>query len=106
METGRSGDMSMVAEIDHFIIYLREIKRTSKNTEVSYHRDLMQLAAFLGQQGIVEVDKVTKTSLNSYILFLEKEGRATTTISRSLASMKAFFHYEYSEAGFTRTQPS
>lgn len=89
--------MSMVAEIDHFIIYLREIKRTSKNTEVSYHRDLMQLAAFLGQQGIVEVDKVTKTSLNSYILFLEKEGRATTTISRSLASMKAFFHYEYSE---------
>ncbi len=98
METGRSGDMSMVAEIDHFIIYLREIKRTSKNTEVSYHRDLMQLAAFLGQQGIVEVDKVTKTSLNSYILFLEKEGRATTTISRSLASMKAFFHYEYSES--------
>ena len=89
--------MSMVAEIDHFIIYLREIKKTSKNTEVSYHRDLMQLAAFLGQQGIMEVDKVTKTSLNSYILFLEKEGRATTTISRSLASMKAFFHYEYGE---------
>lgn len=97
METGKSGDMSMVAEIEHFIIYLRDIKKTSKNTEVSYHRDLMQLAAFLGQQGIMEVDKVTKTSLNSYILFLEKEGRATTTISRSLASMKAFFHYEYSE---------
>lgn len=97
--------MSMVAEIDHFIIYLREIKKTSKNTEVSYHRDLMQLAAFLGQQGIVEVDKVTKTSLNSYILYLEKEGRATTTISRSLASMKAFFHYEYSE-GRIRKDPA
>ncbi len=84
----------MVVEINHFIIYLREIKKTSKNTEVSYQRDLMQLASFLGQQGIIEVGKVTKTSLNSYILYLEKAGRATTTISRTLASMKAFFHYE------------
>lgn len=84
----------MVVEINHFIIYLREIKKTSKNTEVSYQRDLMQLASFLGQQGIREVGKVTKTSLNSYILYLEKAGRATTTISRTLASMKAFFHYE------------
>lgn len=84
----------MVVEINHFIIYLREIKKTSKNTEVSYQRDLMQLASFLGQQGIIEVSKVTKTSLNSYILYLEKAGRATTTISRTLASMKAFFHYE------------
>lgn len=84
----------MVVEINHFIIYLREIKKTSKNTEVSYQRDLMQLASFLGQQGIIEVSKVTKTSLNSYILYLEKAGRATTTISRTLASMKAFFHYQ------------
>ena len=96
-ETGRSGDIEMVADINHFIIYLREIKKTSKNTEVSYQRDLIQMASFLGQQGIMEVDKVTKTSLNSYILFLEKEGRATTTISRCLASMKAFFHYECRE---------
>lgn len=96
-QTRRSGDMDMVAEINHFIVYLREIKKTSKNTEVSYQRDLMQMASFLGKQGILEVDKVTKTSLNSYILFLEKEGRATTTISRCLASMKAFFHYECRE---------
>ncbi len=89
--------MEMVAEINYFIIYLREIKKTSKNTEVSYQRDLMQLASFLEQQGIREVDKVTKTSLNSYILHLEKQGKATTTISRCLASMKAFFHYECRE---------
>lgn len=87
----------MVADIEQFIIFLRDIKRTSKNTEVSYQRDLMQLASYLEGQGITEVEKVTKTSLNSYILYLEKEGRATTTISRTLASVKAFFHYEYSQ---------
>lgn len=102
MEAEGQGNKDMEAEIDQFIIYLREIKKASKNTEVSYHRDLMQLAVFLEQQGIEEVDKVTKTSLNSYILYLEKEGRATTTISRSLASMKAFFHYEFSEGHIKR----
>lgn len=87
----------MVAEIDRFIIYLREVKKTSKNTEISYERDLRKLAAFLEGQGIQSADKVTKTSLDSYILYLEREGRATTTISRSLASMKAFFHFEHNE---------
>lgn len=92
----------MVAEINYFIVYLREIKKTSKNTEVSYQRDLMQLASYLGQQGITDVGKVTKTSLNSYILYLEKEGRATTTISRCMASMKAFFHYEWGEGRISK----
>lgn len=57
----------------------------------------MQLAAFLKEKGITEVGKVTKTSLTSYILFLEKEGKATTTISRELASIKAFFHFLFRE---------
>ena len=86
----------MVEDIKEFIVYLREVKRTSVNTEVSYQRDLLQMAAFLREKGIHEASKVTKTSLNSYILYLEKEGKATTTISRVLASMKAFFHYEVS----------
>lgn len=86
----------MVGEIKKFIQYLSDVKHTSVNTQVSYQRDLIQMAAFLEDKGIVEAGKVTKTILNSYILYLEKEGKATTTISRVLASMKAFFHYEFS----------
>ena len=86
----------MLSAITNFAEYLREVKKTSRNTELSYQRDLIQLSAYLEEQGITEVGKVTKTSLNSYILYLEREGKATTTISRMLASMKAFFHYEFS----------
>lgn len=57
----------------------------------------MQMMAYLETQGIYEVSKVTKTCLNSYILYLESQGKATTTISRVLASVKAFFHYEFRE---------
>lgn len=95
----------MLSEIEEFITYLRDVKRLSKNTEVSYRRDLQQMAAYLEERGAAEVQKVTKTVLNSYILYLEKEGKATTTISRMLASMKAFFHYQYM-TGAIRRDPS
>ena len=92
----------MVTEIDIFIKYLQEVKKMSRNTVLSYHRDLLQMASYMGERGITEAGKVTKTSLTSYILFMEKEGKATTTISRMLASMKAFFHYEFSEGKIRR----
>lgn len=96
------GSSSMVAEIEIFIKYLQEVKKMSRNTVLSYHRDLLQMAAYMAERGITEAGKVTKTSLMSYILFMEKEGKATTTISRMLASMKAFFHYEFSEGKIRR----
>ena len=95
----------MMSDIKSFVSYLRDVKKTSRNTEISYQRDLMQLASFLEDKGITEVEKVTKTSLNSYILFLEKEGKATTTISRELASMKAFFNFMFKE-GRIRKDPA
>lgn len=95
----------MTEDIKDFVVYLREVKRTSANTEVSYQRDLLQMASYLREKGITEVSKVTRTSLNSYILHLEKGGKATTTISRVLASMKAFFHYELS-CGRIRRDPA
>jgi len=57
--------VSMGSEIEAFIHYLEYIKKASKNTVVSYRRDLLQLASYLEEQGIHEPAKVTKTSLNS-----------------------------------------
>lgn len=90
----RLGERVMTTEIENFIQYLSSVKQTSKNTQISYHRDLIQMAAYFAERGTTQVSRVTKTALNSYILFLEKQGKASTTISRVLASMKAFFHYE------------
>ncbi len=95
----------MTTEIESFIHYLEEVKRSSRNTVVSYQRDLRQLREYLERQGIAEPAKVTRTSLNSYIVYLERKGKATTTISRVLASTKAFFHYEYME-GHIRKDPA
>lgn len=92
----------MEAEIKEFMEYLSLEKQASKNTQISYKRDLDQMEEYLKGQGIVDPGKVTRTLLNSYILHLENQGRAATTISRMRASMKAFFHYEFSQGKISR----
>ncbi len=61
----------MQTAIEEYIHYLENIKKASRNTVLSYRRDLLQLAAYLEGQGITEPAKVTRTSLNSYVLYLE-----------------------------------
>ncbi len=84
----------MVTDIEEFVDYLKNMKKLSENTVVSYRRDLMQLFAYLEQQNIRDISRVTKTCLNSYLLYLEKEGKASATISRMLASIKTYYRYE------------
>ena len=85
----------MEYEIKEFISYLHNEKKTTENTELSYRRDLMKLCMFLEEQGVTEVGKVTATNLNSYMLYLEKKKFAPATISRNIASIKAFYHFLY-----------
>lgn len=89
--------MMMKEEILQFIEYLHTEKKTSKNTEVSYERDLKKLGAFLSEMGIDSVSGVSATALNTYIMKLEAEGMKPATISRSIASMKAFFAYFFKQ---------
>lgn len=76
-----------------FITYLTKERKASKSTVASYCRDLERMFQFLEEKGIQESGDITDVSLNSYILHLEKEGFSISTVSRNVASMKAYFHY-------------
>lgn len=93
---------SMRGEVDGFEQYLREVKQASENTVQSYRRDLMQMITYLEEKEIREAAKVTKTSLHGYILHMEEQGKAATTISRMMAAIKAFFNYECMQARIRR----
>ena len=84
----------MEEAIQKFIKYCHKIKKSSENTEVSYRRDLEKLKAYLTENCRIEAwSAVTSTHLNSYILSLEEQKYAASSISRASASMKAFFAY-------------
>lgn len=83
----------MTGEILSFIDYLHNVKKTSKNTEVSYERDLKKMARYLESLQVFGVQQITATHLNSYMLYLEREQFAPSTVSRNVAAMRAFFQY-------------
>lgn len=87
----------MKCEIEEFIGYLHNTRGTSLNTEISYERDLRKLEQFLKDKGIRRIRQVTEAELNSYITYLEREEFATSSISRSIASIRAFFQYFFNQ---------
>lgn len=84
----------MNKEIDAFIDYMHENRRTSDNTEEAYARDLRKLMDYVRQMGVTSFSQVTRGQLLAYMQKLEAEGRKATTISRFIASAKAFFAWQ------------
>lgn len=83
--------------IDAFISYLHNIKRTSDNTEMSYRRDLNKMKKFMETQGIADVAEIRSEDLLAFVSDLESQQFKAATISRNIASIKAFYHFLYKE---------
>ena len=79
--------------IEDFLVYLHNVKNTSANTIMSYKRDLLKFADYMGTLGIDRMEEVSEDDLQSFIVNLEKKKFKPTTISRNIASLKAFYHY-------------
>ena len=79
--------------MEEFLVDLQETKHISENTRVSYKRDLCKLIKYFQEHGLHEPAEVTITDLESYVLYLEQNGFAAASVSRMVASMKAFFKY-------------
>ena len=83
----------MEQQLDNFIHYLEAVRKSSRNTILSYNRDLEKFAAFLDAQAVVDLTDVNETTMNAYILMMEQKQFATSTISRNIAALKSFFDY-------------
>lgn len=91
--------------IGEFIAYLHDMKKTSGNTEISYQRDLKKMAVYLTDRGIEDVTRVRELDLQGYMSEMERKKFASSTISRSVASIRALFQYLFKE-GKIQKDPS
>ena len=87
----------MEREVQEYISYLHNVKHTSNNTEMSYKRDLLKVCHFMQERGIDSASAVKEQDLKAYIHVLEEQKLAAATVSRNIASIKAFFLYLFSE---------
>ena len=83
----------MEKQLKQFLKFLEVDKRASNNTLQSYRRDLIQFENYLREKEI-KYSKVTEQDIKDYIDYLSENGKKASTISRTIASIRAFYQYE------------
>lgn len=77
--------------IQDFIEYLKS-RQVSKNTLLSYERDINQLINYFKSLD-KKMFEATEEDLQRYVVYLSTIGKSNATISRNVASVKAFYRY-------------
>jgi integrase/recombinase XerD len=76
-----------------FIQYLSVEKGLSQNTLESYERDLTQYIDFIEKSGIASLQETRKINIQNYLLQLKKLGRASSSVTRSMVSIRSFYQF-------------
>lgn len=79
--------------IQEFINYLDHEKGLATNTLESYSRDLRQYYGFLSGESTLSLENASQSTIVAYLMHLRKQGKATATIARRLAALKAFYQF-------------
>ncbi len=90
--------------IEDYASFMTNVRNKSANTVESYKRDITQYIAYLDEHGI-ETEAATKTTVLSYLLHLQKSGKASSTVSRTLASLRSFYVY-LQRCGYVQNNPT
>lgn len=82
----------MEKQIKLFLEFLKDDKKLSVNTLQSYKRDISQYEAYINENNLNYL-KITEEDIRNYMEYLKEENKKKSTISRSLAAIRSFYHY-------------
>ncbi len=80
--------------VESFLDFLQKDKKLSDNTLQSYNRDIKLYCNYLESSNLDPV-KMNEKGLNDYLDSLKENGKAVSTVSRNLASLRSFYQYLY-----------
>jgi len=92
----------MEAWLHKFMDYLLTEKGLAKNSIDSYRRDVLAFLLFLGTRQVSDIRKATDTDIAHYLYLLREKGRAPSTISRNIASLRSFYFFLMREKAVDR----
>jgi tyrosine recombinase XerC len=76
--------------IESFLSYLKNQKRYSGHTLISYATDLQALQKFCSQKNLTLLDK---SSLTEFLAFLKQKNYSNRSIARKISCLKSFSRY-------------
>ncbi len=84
--------VNMDKQINNFLQFIQNEKKVSENTLQSYKRDILQFQTYVDDNNIHFL-KVDNKEISEYLEYMKEMGKKSSTISRSLASIRAFYQY-------------
>jgi len=87
------GYSAMDDVIERFLNYLEHEKGLSANTLASYGIDLKDYREFLSEYSSETIETANSATIVAYLMFLRRQGRATSTVARRLAAIKGFYQF-------------
>lgn len=82
----------MEKQINIFLQFIQNDKKASDNTLQSYKRDILQYQKYIEANKINYI-KANKDEISGYLDYMKELGKKSSTISRSLASIRAFYQF-------------
>lgn len=76
-----------------YINYLTKEKKLSENTVSSYLRDIRQLSDYVNDTGITDLCDVNRQVLVTYVIHMQRVGKAVSSITRSIVSIRSFYNF-------------
>jgi len=84
--------------LKEYIYYLKITKNLSKNTIISYERDLLEYLDFIEKNyKIKNINMIEKKHIDNFIKSLSRKKISTKTITRKISSIHSFHRYLLSE---------
>ena len=78
-----------------YIKQIRNIKRYSNNTVISYSKDLKSFLDYCAECSKTDIANISEKLIKSYLMVLSESGLEKISVSRKLASIRGFFKYAY-----------
>ena len=82
----------MQKQIKNFLNFIENDKKVSQNTLQSYRRDILQYEAYV-EESKINYLKIDEEGIQDYLKYMNDIGKKTSTVSRSLASIRSFYQY-------------
>ncbi|MDE5831320.1 MAG: site-specific integrase, partial [Clostridia bacterium] len=82
----------MQKQIKNFLDFIENDKKASQNTLQSYKRDIMQYSDYV-EENKINYLRVNEDDIREYLKHMNEIGKKSSTISRSLASIRSFYQY-------------
>jgi len=88
--------------IDEYIKYLMVEKGVSKNTLISYSRDLLKFSKFLEKNGIRSIEEINLNILREFLSDIKKDNLRVNSILRIISSIRGLYKHLLREGSISK----